>query len=69
MIIDPISSQPASSFALASPVLSLWQAVEEQVGKASAALVDSSYPVAANLSPDPLAYYAVGPPVVYWQLG
>ena len=68
MIADRVASQP-TSFALTSSVQSPWQAAEEQVGKVSAALVDSSNPAEANLSPAPLAYYAVGPPVVYWQLG
>ena len=68
MIIDPISSQPASSFASPSPVQSPWQAAEEQVGKASAALADSPIPAEANLSSAPLAYYAVAQTVVYWQL-
>ena len=69
MIIDPVASQSTSSFASPSPVQSPWQAAEEQVGKASAALADSPIPAAGNLSSVPQAYYAVGQPVVYWQLG
>ena len=69
VIIDPVASQSTSLFAPPSPVQSPWQNAEEQVGKASATLSDSSIPAEANLSSAPLAYYAVGQPVVYWQLG
>jgi len=55
VIADQISSQSAS-FASPSPVQAPWQAVEEQVGK-------------GNLSSISPAYYAVGQPFVYWQLG
>ena len=68
MIIDPVASQSASLFASPS-VQSPWQAAEEQVGKASAALADPQTPAEGNLSSVPQAYYAVGQPVVDWQLG
>ena len=68
MIADRVASQ-STSFDSPSPVQTPWQAAEEQVAKASAAFADSPIPAAGNLSSVPQAYYAVGQPVVYWQLG
>ena len=52
---DQDSSQSAS-FASPSPVQAPWQAAQEQVRK-------------EDLSAISPAYYAVGQPLVYWQLG